>query len=650
MDLDNQLETMKDKIKSSHKTIDMQDAHIIHHDPNFFVLVSPLEKQQSRIALEEMEADTVKSPAVRLNHIARQSTYVLTDTAKDAIADKIDIAENTEKAVQNRPVESLTARPKHITSQTVTAGGVRPGILARMSSWKLPTWLETMLVICIVAGSFAAHAINMFNYPYYGQDEGTYIMYAWAVTRGMISPYAYGYGHPPLAWIQLAGWVQLTGGFNTFGNAINSGRVLMLVMAVGATLFVYLIARRLGASIVVCLLGTAFFAFSPLSITFQRQVLLDNFAAFWFLAALYLILKGKSHLFYVVGAAISLGIALLSKEVMIILFPVMVNVVWLYTTRFQRKFTLVAFIYVVIAMGSSFLLMAALKGELFPYSWHLPGDHHPHLSLIDTYISQVGRGQEQGSIQASWQAWAMGDPLLVLIGIVAPIFNFLTGWWNRKGLFLALFAALYWLLLLRGGVVFAFYIIPLIPIIALNLVFALITLTRWLTKLVRFKFIGIILVTCALVAMVPYDIQHDSNPYNIFTSHPNTVQNEALIWIRTHVPRRSVLAVNNNLYVDLHNPGGEGVGDGAPYPYAHVYWFLALDPAIHDTLLQGNWDRIDYLVVDADMLSSLHTPNGGMQILSDALNHSVLRITFKGDNNQSISIYQVMHKQPLPQA
>src|SRR5260221_372149 len=749
MDLDKRSKSMQDEIKSSHDNrgshieyitppIDIQDAHIIHHYPNFFVLAPSPQKHQSRIALEEMEADTIVSPAVRLNHIASRSTLVLTDTAlekvteaavvdevaeetgidevaeaavQDEVAEETVVDEVTEAAVQDKSaadddadmVESLVVHLKHMAPQSiailkeeanpdtlleagwqvypvhpivilkeeanpdtspvehkepvasrstpipVTSEQVRPGIFARINSWKLPNWLETILIMGILAASGAVHAINMFNYPHYEQDEGTYMMYAWAVTRGLISPYAYGYGHPPLAWIQIAGWVQLTGGFSTFGNALNSGRVLMLLIAVAATLLVYLIARHLGASFVVCLLGVAFFAFSPLSITFQREVLLDNFAAFWFLVSLYLIIRGKSHLFSIVGAALSFGISLLSKEVVIILFPLMVYVVWLYTTRFQRKFTLVTFIYAVIALGSGFVLMAALKNELFPYSWHLPWDHHPHLSLIDTYITQVGRGQQQGSIKASWKAWVQGDPLLVLVGFAAPAFNFLTAWWNRKGLFLALFAALYWILLLRGGVVFAFYIIPLIPIIALNLVFALVTLTRWITKLVRFELVGVVLVLGALLALVPYDIQHDANPYNVFTSRPAIVQNEAMIWIRANVPRRAVITMSSNLFVDLHEPGNESVGDGAPYPYAHVYWFMGLDPALHDTLLRGNWDRIDYIVTEPEILNDLQTYGGGMEFINTALNQSVLRVEFKGDNNELIRIYQVLHKQPPPQ-
>src|SRR5260221_13266584 len=98
MDLDDRSKSMQDEIKSSHDNrgshieyitppIDVQDAHIIHHYPNFFVLAPSPQKHQSRIALEEMEADTIVSPAVRLNHIASRSTLVLTDTALEKVTE-----------------------------------------------------------------------------------------------------------------------------------------------------------------------------------------------------------------------------------------------------------------------------------------------------------------------------------------------------------------------------------------------------------------------------------------------------------------------------------------------------------------------------------------------------------------------------------
>src|SRR5260370_9425144 len=98
---------------------------------------------------------------------------------------------------------------------------------------------------------------------------------------------------------------------------------------------------------------------------------------------------------------------------MIVFIPAMIYMAWLHSTRFQRAFALAAFIYSVIAVGSTFILMAVLKGELFPYSWHLPRDHHPHLSLINTFPGQLQRGQSGRSIPESWNPCTHDDPLLI---------------------------------------------------------------------------------------------------------------------------------------------------------------------------------------------------------------------------------------------
>src|SRR5260221_5253112 len=230
--------------------------------------------------------------------------------------------------------------PVTVLDTPTRSEGDRPATLHRASALAVPVWLETILVGVALGASCAAHAINLFYYPHYEQDEGTYLMYAWAITHGNITNYPYGYGHPPLAWIQLAAWVKLTGGFATFGTAINSGRVLVLLFAVGSALLVYKIARHLGASLSLALLALAIFSFSPISITFQREVLLDNFATFWFLLSLYLVVASKSRLLYLVSAALCFGLSLLSKEVILVFLPVLIYVVWLHTTRFQRRVAL----------------------------------------------------------------------------------------------------------------------------------------------------------------------------------------------------------------------------------------------------------------------------------------------------------------------
>ncbi|MBV8822371.1 MAG: phospholipid carrier-dependent glycosyltransferase [Ktedonobacteraceae bacterium] len=515
---------------------------------------------------------------------------------------------------------------------------------AKALSQSVPRWAEVVIVCVGLLGVLLTHGLNMFGYPHYEQDEGTYVSAAWAITHGWLSPYPYGYGHPPMAWIQLAGWLQLTGGFFTFGTAINSARVLMLLIAVASGLLVYLLARRVSASRLVGVLALIIFSFSPLSITFQREVLLDNFATFWLLLSLYLLVSSHSRLLWVVTAALCFGMAVLCKEVLFVLLPAILYGVWLHTTPFQRSFGLIAFCYTAIALISGFVLLAILKGELLPYSWHLPWDHHAHLSLLDTYLGQVQRGQDQGSIAQAWTAWIRSDPLLIVLGLGPLAFNVLMGWWKRTHLLLALLSISFWVLLLRGGVIFPFYILPLIPLTALNAALAFHTFTKWLANLLRMDLLRVLLGCCVLAALVPYEFQHELTPLNLFTLHPTSVQTQTLIWIRTHVPRSAVVVINPNLYTDLHEQDGQGVGQGALYPYAHVYWNVALDPDIYDGLLQGNWDRIDYIITDSEMRRDIQSYGGQMEIIRQALRHSVLVTELTGDNYEYMYIYQVRHK------
>src|SRR6266849_3538275 len=289
----------------------------------------------------------------------------------------------------------------------------------------LPAWLEAIIVFLSLAVTFVAHAYNLFNFPRYELDEGTYMSNAWAITQGLISPYPYGYGHPPLAWMQIAAWMQLTGGPFTFGNALNSGRVFMLFYAIGSALLVYVIVRRWSGSVSAALLALIIFSLSPLSVTFQRQIYLDNVATFWLLLSLFFLAVSDSRLLLIVLAAISFGISVLSKEIMLLFFPVMLYAAWLHTTRFQRKFGLVSFTYTLIAVCSGFVLMAVLKDELFPYAWHLPWDTHVHLSMLDTFLGQAQRSQTNGSFITSWAAWLSLDRIFIICSIAAPLFNLL---------------------------------------------------------------------------------------------------------------------------------------------------------------------------------------------------------------------------------
>lgn len=530
---------------------------------------------------------------------------------------------------------------------------------AAAATGRLHAWVGTVTVGLVMAAAVVARAINLFNFPRYELDEGTYVSSAWAILNDQITAYPYGYGHPPLGWIQIAAWTRLIGGFFVFGNALNTGRVLMVLYAAGSTLLVYLIAAHLSRRRAVGVLAMVIFAFSPLSLAYQRQVLLDNIAVFWLLLAVYLTFTSRSRMPFIVGAGLSFGFAVLSKETFAIFVPAMVYLLWLNISKYQRLFGLITFTYTVLALGFSLVILALIRGELFPYAWHLPWDHHPHLSMLDTLSVQLRRSQTEGSFIDSWTTWTNGDPVFSALSVGGTIFNLIVGIWRRERLFIALAALSYWALLLRGGVVLPFYVIVLIPLVALNAALAADTLLGLARRFARVELLSAVTVACLAAGIVANDFVHSES---ILTQQPTSAQTQAMVWIRNHVPHDAVVVVNSYLYMDLRQPGGQGVGDGATYPLAHVYWNVAYDPELHDGLLQNNWDRIDYVVADSEMLHDIETVGGEMTLIRVALQHSVLRLEFRADDNEQlkkdgtsrdqreqqivISIYQVIHNLP----
>ncbi len=137
----------------------------------------------------------------------------------------------------------------------------------------------------------------------------------------------------------------------------------------------------------------------------------------------------------------------------------------------------------------------------------------------------------------------------------------------------------------------------------------------------------------------------------IFTQNLAFVQTNALTWVRNNVPHNAVVVINSYFYTDLHQEGGEGVGNGTIFQHADIYWNVAYDPELHDGLLDDNWDNIDYIVTDAPMKYDIQHLGGDMNLINQALQHSFLRVDFrptKYDIQDAIQIYQVIYKNAAP--
>ncbi|MGH2461031.1 MAG: ArnT family glycosyltransferase [Chloroflexota bacterium] len=496
--------------------------------------------------------------------------------------------------------------------------------------------LTAMVLVALLS-----HAVNMFHYPLYLGDEGIYLEQAWAVLReGALAPYTYIYDHAPAGWLLIAVWeFLLPRHFLTFGMAINSGRVFMLLLDLGSTALLYRIARRMTNSHLAAIAAAAAFTLSPLEIYYQRMVLLDNIMVFWVLLTLDLMLMETRRIMPLLASGFCFGMATLCKENALFFAPVLGYLLYhKVKATYRARFALAGWSVSAAMLISFYPVYALLKGEFFP-AGSLIGNGSPgaHVSLISTVLWQLSR--HGGSILSSnspfwqyfWGKWWEKDPVIILVGVAATLINLLIGLSDRERhrqtLVASLLAIAFTVYLVRGSVMIDFYVVPVLPFFALNVGLLLSRLASQPPRAV-----GATLATLALVAM---SIAFLAQSHDEYLVDQTTLQANQLAFIRANVPSNAMVLIDDDLWVDLHEPNG----NEPVYPLAHSHWKIAGDPAIQDKLLHGKWQNLDYLVL-SNQLHSIFEQNGE-QLALDAYNHSRLMARFE-EGDVELEVRQVI--------
>jgi 4-amino-4-deoxy-L-arabinose transferase-like glycosyltransferase len=519
---------------------------------------------------------------------------------------------------------------------------------------------RVLLGLAMVTGALT-HGIHLFMYPLYITDEGIYMERAWSVIReGALSPYTYYYDHAPAGWLTLAAWIAiLPRQFETFGNAINTGRVLMLIVHVASVFLLFQTTYRLSHRTVAAVIATFLFNFSPLAVFYQRMVLLDNLMVFWVLLSLYLATSSKRHVLMPLLSGLALGIGILTKENAIFFIPGIAYLVYRYVRpRRSYRFAIGFWIYSAIASVSLYLLLGTLKNELLPtdFDFNLNNPPQGHVSLLFEVWYQLHRNQ--GSIlnaqstvyQFSLGTWLPKDPFILIFGSIATIVTLVLGFRNRSrdpGTFVAaLLAAGYAFYLVRGSVMLVFYVVPLVPFYAMCIgVLGSRLLDQSLgsssQRLRSAVAQAAIVATCFAVLLLPvggYVLVHNSAgsivPHDLYKLPQNFMEEEQVAFIRQHIPPHACIVMDDDIWVDLH--------DVQPYYTCAVsHWNASGDPAIYDKVFDHqNWQSIDYIVMSNQMLTAMQQNGPGEDYILTALSHAT-RIWDIKRGNVELSVYQV---------
>ncbi|MDP9425180.1 MAG: glycosyl hydrolase family 8, partial [Actinomycetota bacterium] len=530
-----------------------------------------------------------------------------------------------------------------------------------------------LAVVLLVAAIFTG--TNMFRFPQYELDEGIYMGSAWAMfEQGALYYYTYTYDHPLLGWFQLGTFAEIVGGFLTFGTSVNTGRVLMLAVTVLSALLVYGIVRHATGRVAAGLFGAVVFAVSPLGVSLHRQVWLDNFATLWLLVSLYALLTSHGRLWRLVLSALFFSLAFWSKEVILVLLPGMLYLTYALAHPSHRRFGFFIWGAAVASVASLFLVLALLKDEFLP-SGVLWSSDEPHVSLWETFRFQAQRGgngsvfNPESNFRVHFGHWVDADPFLLIGGLVAAALGFL--FWRRDRAFfgVSLMTLLFMFLLVRGGVVLYFYVIPLLALLAIALGFFASHVMRVVDGLVdalrrsvpRQKLsrafsgrrLGYPAALAVLGLTVVLGLGAVPANYVNFNGERSPSQTEAARFIAGNIPNESAILMDPYAWADLRD---EALVGDEPFENAHSPTTALQDPDVLGKVFRTPGD-VDYMLYGA--LEGRESPwidgnteetgDTKLPLVEDARsNADRIRLFTSGDWRVELLRVRNLHQTPAP--
>ena len=484
----------------------------------------------------------------------------------------------------------------------------RPKTWARAHKASLIALGIALVLVCV------ATAWNLQGWPgRVDEDEGTYVAEAWGMlSEHHLANYTYWYDHPPLGWAQLAAYIWLTDGFARYPSAVMVGREFMLVVTLASSVLLFVLCRRLEFRRTAAAVTVVLFGLSPLAVYYHRMVSLDNIGTMWLLAAMVVATSRRRNLAAAFWAGVFSTVAVLSKETIALLLPVVFWIIWQQAQRHTRKWHLAIYATTVALFTAFYPLYAALRGELFPGSGHV--------SLIWAMWWQLFERSGSGFIFGSGGAgtahglltlWFGTDRWLICAGAaLVP-----TGLLIRRLRPMALGLLIQVVMAMTGGYLPFFYVTAMIPFAALLIGGVADTLwERASSRLVENA--GRLLVVAAgvaaLILVVP---QWGSALVRQARTNGDANYLAATAWVEKNIPKNSVVVVDDYLWLDLKRAGLNPLWEQK----------TSSDADSQGELPHG-WRSIGYVVVTSQIVGTL----AQLPLLTQAVDHSVPVARFGG--------------------
>jgi hypothetical protein len=489
----------------------------------------------------------------------------------------------------------------------------------RFAGWWHEHRRGTAYVVPLLALTALVRLVNLGGAPQRIDDEGTYTAQAWAVeTLGQLGHYTYWYDHPPLGWIQIAGWTSLTGGFGRHDVAVEAAREAMVVAAVVSAGLLWLLGRRLGLTRPAAAAAVVLFAVSPIALQYGRTVYLDNVAMPWLLASFVLALSRRHQLAAFAGSTLCFSIAVLSKETFLLALPFLAWQMWRSADPRTRRYTLSVAGAVLALTTFGYLLFALVKGEV------MPGEDR--VSLWEGITFQLVNRDSSGSVlDASSQAgrtvrgWLELDAVLLLVGLLAA----LVAVWIRRLRPYAALVLVMTLVVFKPGYLPVPFVIVLLPFAALLVAAVLDAAVRRHRGTAVIATLAAAGVAASALALWPGQLKF------LWGEDLDRPLQQAEDWVAGNVGQDDQVLVDDAAWVDLVRAG---------LPRQNVVWYYKADTDSDVFSLYPNgWQDYEYALVTEGMRQS----TGTSPLLDDALGSGVVVASF-GEGPEEVQVYRLL--------
>jgi hypothetical protein len=483
-------------------------------------------------------------------------------------------------------------------------------------------WLAPVLLVAAVV-SF----INIGGAPQRIDDEGTYTAQAYAILNfGEIAHYTYWYDHPPLGWMQIAAYAGLTGAFARWDVPVMAGREAAIVASLVAAALLWLLARRANLSRPAATVAAALFSLSPLALQFHRTVYLDNIAVPWLLLSLVLATVRKNQLAAFTGAAVAFGVAVLTKETFLLALPLLIWLVLRTADKGTRRYTLSVAASALVLLGGSYLLLAAVKGELV--------SAEGRVSLMDGILFQLGTREGSGSLtdpdslmSATVGMWWQLDAAFMVASLAAAVIALFR---RKLRPYAVLLLALTAFMFRPGGYLPVPYVIMLIPLGALLVAGVVDAAVRRLRHPgARGRAVAAGVLAAAIAGAGLAGPAWATQLRGFVAADLDRTMREATSWIEDNAAREQRLIVDNGMWVDFVEAG---------WDRDNVLWYYKLDTDPAVTALSPNgWRDSDFII----STQSMRTFPTEFPQVAGALQNSVPVAVF-GEGDQAVEIRQIV--------